>query len=477
MKLLLKKRFKCIFHCFLTFCLLSNTFLVSATADSSSTSCILKASPNNDVSLGLPVATERLSSKNSVKIGVLPFQFTDGTAHILTENDKKDYLDAAKIIENLSNNQVKIDFIFFTPINSGYKSSELKDIYLKRDQSWQTRNLTISTWGFVKNTILTADKNTDFKGVDSVILEGNNLDTSYYINEAMLFFGKNSNSNFNLSNDDFYQHVQTNEGSINNAILLDNHVNPNLIAHEIMHNFGLTDLYGTGTGPAYLSLMAGTSAHLLNYEKVIMGWFPNKNLTCQDFNSFIKQPIEKLEINFNNINEDSIIILKISEETAYIFEIVHEGKSAFLLSYFIDNEGRPPITMFLNPNVPYFNVYDLNDVKNVGNFYNSPEFRIFITNRINDSVTINLIPIAFLNSTQVDSIIKNSLSRREILINQAVADAKAKSEADAKAKAEADSTTKTKIVVPKTTITCIKGKTLKKVTAINPKCPAGYKKK
>ena len=134
---------------------MSNTFLVSATADSSSTSCILKASPNNDVSLGLPVATERLSSKNSVKIGVLPFQFTDGTAHILTENDKKDYLDAAKIIENLSNNQVKIDFIFFTPINSGYKSSELKEIYLKRDQSWQTRNLTISTWGFVKNTILT----------------------------------------------------------------------------------------------------------------------------------------------------------------------------------------------------------------------------------------------------------------------------------------------------------------------------------
>jgi hypothetical protein len=28
-----------------------------------------------------------------------------------------------------------------------------------------------------------------------------------------------------------------------------------------------------------------------------------------------------------------------------------------------------------------------------------------------------------------------------------------------------------------TTITCIKGKTTKKVTAVNPKCPAGYKKK
>lgn len=32
-------------------------------------------------------------------------------------------------------------------------------------------------------------------------------------------------------------------------------------------------------------------------------------------------------------------------------------------------------------------------------------------------------------------------------------------------------------VAKKTTITCIKGKTTKKVTGINPKCPAGYKKK
>lgn len=29
----------------------------------------------------------------------------------------------------------------------------------------------------------------------------------------------------------------------------------------------------------------------------------------------------------------------------------------------------------------------------------------------------------------------------------------------------------------KTSITCVKGKTTKKVTAINPKCPKGYKKK
>ena len=49
---------------------------------------------------------------------------------------------------------------------------------------------------------------------------------------------------------------------------------------------------------------------------------------------------------------------------------------------------------------------------------------------------------------------------------KAAAELKAKQEADAKAAA-----------LKKTTITCIKGKLTKKVTAIRPKCPTGYKKK
>ena len=31
--------------------------------------------------------------------------------------------------------------------------------------------------------------------------------------------------------------------------------------------------------------------------------------------------------------------------------------------------------------------------------------------------------------------------------------------------------------VKKSTITCVKGKLVKKITAVSPKCPAGYKKK
>jgi len=55
------------------------------------------------------------------------------------------------------------------------------------------------------------------------------------------------------------------------------------------------------------------------------------------------------------------------------------------------------------------------------------------------------------------------------------AEAKAKAEEEAKAKAEAEAKAKAALS-KKTTITCVKGKKIKKVAAINPKCPTGYKR-
>ena len=60
---------------------------------------------------------------------------------------------------------------------------------------------------------------------------------------------------------------------------------------------------------------------------------------------------------------------------------------------------------------------------------------------------------------------------------KAEAEAKAKAEEEARARAEAEARAKAAADKKKTTITCAKGKLTKKVTAVNPKCPAGYKKK
>lgn len=61
----------------------------------------------------------------------------------------------------------------------------------------------------------------------------------------------------------------------------------------------------------------------------------------------------------------------------------------------------------------------------------------------------------------------------EMIMNEA----KAKAEAEAKAKAEVEAKAKAEAANKKVTITCVKGKTVKKVTSVNPKCPSGYKKK
>jgi hypothetical protein len=63
---------------------------------------------------------------------------------------------------------------------------------------------------------------------------------------------------------------------------------------------------------------------------------------------------------------------------------------------------------------------------------------------------------------------------------RAAAELKAKQDAELKAaaelKAKQEAAAKAALV-KKVTITCVKGKTVKKVTAVKPKCPAGYKKK
>jgi membrane protein involved in colicin uptake len=65
---------------------------------------------------------------------------------------------------------------------------------------------------------------------------------------------------------------------------------------------------------------------------------------------------------------------------------------------------------------------------------------------------------------------------------KAAAELKAKQEAEAKAAAELKAKQEAEAAAKlaankKTTITCIKGKLTKKVTALKPKCPTGYKVK
>ena len=81
-----------------------------------------------------------------------------------------------------------------------------------------------------------------------------------------------------------------------------------------------------------------------------------------------------------------------------------------------------------------------------------------------------------------DAIIKAAaeLKAKQEAEAKAAAELKAKQEAEAKAAAELKAKQEAEakaVALKKTTITCLKGKLVKKVTAVKPVCPKGYKKK
>jgi hypothetical protein len=72
------------------------------------------------------------------------------------------------------------------------------------------------------------------------------------------------------------------------------------------------------------------------------------------------------------------------------------------------------------------------------------------------------LPVKFLDHVDMP----NGHTEAQAAVAQAQADAKARAEAQAAAKAKA-----------KMTIVCVKGKSIRKVTAVKPNCPAGFKRR
>jgi len=84
-----------------------------------------------------------------------------------------------------------------------------------------------------------------------------------------------------------------------------------------------------------------------------------------------------------------------------------------------------------------------------------------------------------LKKFNADKAAVDKLALAQTAADKIIADAKIEAEkiiADARIEAEKIAAA-AKVAASKKTVTCIKGKLTKKVTAVNPKCPAGYKKK
>jgi hypothetical protein len=264
-----------------------------------------------------------------------------------------------------------------------------------------------------------------------------------------------------------------------------------------MHLYGLTDLYGGSSSPTFSSLMAGQNHRLLAYEKWILGWLADSQITCLDGtdNGTIKKQVT--EIKFNNDASEQVVVISQSNvrdaiiiEKANIFNQVTQGVDSYLAFYSLKNDERPPIFMYPIAGVGQNFMTHYNGVAStryISNVVKSDDYQLLISNVDQLGVTLHLVPKSESDKlTALQASARNIQAEAEAKVladiqakEKAAADAEAKAKADAEAKAKAKSRVQssTKIAVKPKTITCVKGKVSKKITASKPKCPAGFKQR
>ena len=479
----------------------------SSAAESKFSKCLLPRASGTHVSLGAPLAPERLGNKADVKFGILPFHFKDLNSTELSQDEKNDYMSAARLVEELSDNQVKIELKFFPTVTSSLELNQAQELLENRNTGWTTWDLTKSTFGIVKQTIEGADQLIDFSNVDSVILINKTGSLVPGVAEAFNFFRTPPDLNFIKRGLDagydfsFHRSVSTHEGIIDNAVLLDRRYSVVTIAHEMLHNFGLTDLYGPSTPPSIysLSIMAADQRRLLNYEKAVLGWMPLDQIKCFELADLLKRPLKEASFQIEDNNKDQLIILRVSAQEAYFVEVVQDLDARLMIFYQLRMEDRPPITMLsvrTSSNTWTENASNLS-INDIGKTFTGSDFRLHFSDKAGEIATFHIVskdnygtPDYSGLSAQIRENRDRAIAIEKAAVDKAAAELRAKQEAEAKAaadkaaaelkakqEAEARAALEKARSKRKSTITCIQGKLTKKVTAVNPTCPKGYKRK
>lgn len=425
--------------------------------------CRISSTRYSTLSLGFPVRPERLSYIPSPKILVIPFAAKDGAIY---ESDFliEKFNETAQDIRKLSSNLANIKFIFTQTVKLSMSTSELDDLKLNAPKVY-LKDFENDQMGFAQKVIKDLDAQIDYTGIDGVVLFGLSTSKKQEIASALQFTDDPSyvgNDTKRPDGQNWFTPIKTNEKVISNVVLMYNRSESRVLTHEILHNYGLTDLYGSEKSPPF-SLMSTSvkTLALLPFEKWILGWLPDRNVICVDAKTEILENLEQNSFVIDYSKGDHTLVIPTGLATALVIEVLTIDKEVYLLYYSLDNDKRPAIQIF-----PSLKSRDgsvaLTEFAGITELLKSPEYSLLIADNTGSSVALNLIPSNQIGSEASLKLIKDSEVKkveRDILI-------KARQEAEAKA-----------AVPKKITITCVKGKTVKKVTATKPKCPSGYKKK
>jgi hypothetical protein len=459
--------------------------------------CRISASKWNIVSLGFPLRGERLANLSTANVLVIPYQLKDEPKYSITEGDKSIFENAAKSISGFSGGKLKLNMIYNPTVELVLSAVDLDEIKKGQQINWQ-KNFEKSTYGFVAQVLKENDKTINFKGINAVVLYGSSKTSRQEIAEAFMFT-RDQHQLSNVKNDiggNWFDPIKTDEGDIPNAVLLYNNFNNSVLTHELMHVVGLTDLYGSPSSPP-LSLMSSGEQALLPYEQFVLGWLPESNVTCVNQSTEISQNTVQNVFTLDYSQGSHSLIIPTSINTALIIDVLKSESRVSLLYYSLSNDKRPPIETFQSQSNGLKSL-DLSNLGGISSQLISPEYSLLVNNNDGSKVTISLIPTPKINTADSIQLIENSKKRKneveaaliaKVLAERqansdaglkAAAELKAKQEAEAKAAADLKSKqdADAQAAAPKkSTITCIKGKLTKKVTAVKPKCPTGYKKK
>ncbi len=272
-----------------------------------------------------------------------------------------------------------------------------------------------------------------------------------------------------------------------------------VFAHEYGHLLGMYDYYIQGTGssgksPGPFDLMGNTTGNastFFGFQRWVQGWLDDGDVICDlSINSSTSHTLVPL----NSKSGKRLYVYPIDGTTALMVE--HRTDSEFdtlngndgLLVYLIDmkvasSEGPISIQpseqdLVLNPrdDVERYSRAPLSSGQSV----RVGDFVVVAGGVSQDKATFRVLTrVEFQAKQDAEAKAASELKAKQDAEAKAASELKAKQDADAKVAAElkAKQEAVAKAAIKKTTITCSKGKQVKKVSAIKPKCPAGYKLK
>lgn len=477
--------------------LISAQFFTAPVQAANVEDCRIPSGAWSIVSLGFPLRKERLANIQSAKILVIPFQLKGEPAFSLSASDLSNFALTAQDIRDFSSNKSNVQFIYNKTVVLPQSALDLDDVKRNVNNTW-AKDFANSTWGFITKTIKDSDSTIDYSGIDAVLLYGGSSIRNQEIAEAMMF-SSDSGIKFNPDKTDggkWFDPIKTNEGQISNVVLMYNNWDRSTITHEVMHLYGLTDLYGSETGPGRLSLMSNNTMNLMSYEKWILGWLPNSDVQCMT--NVSSNSIQTISLDNSKVNQ--VVVIRTTDREDYIIETTKALGKRYVAFYSVNNDLRPPLTLFQERRNGQTGGVEMEDHTVIGTQMRAPKFTVLVSNLDSSSVSLHLAPTPLVSSTEFKDLVTKSAEAKSRVVQEheskariaaelkakqeadqrIAAELKAKQDADAKAdedKIAAEQLAASKAALKKTTIACVKGKLTKKVTAVKPKCPSGYKKR